>query len=154
VKQPCERTLVVGVLVNIGNAQFRLPEKRVIGTLEDLPLFGNRSDNGLQRRSSVRIAKGACVNFLDDGADPAPDGSEILEAFRPEEPGLIGAVGSDFQRSMRVRVVSVMASLFCRAVYHRGPGILCAKTIASELDLPMAGRIMVYRVSVVGSWLG
>jgi hypothetical protein len=43
-----ECALVGAVLVNVGDPQLGLPEKGVIGALEDLALFGNRADHRFQ----------------------------------------------------------------------------------------------------------
>lgn len=46
-KRP-ERALVLGMLVDVWNAQFRLPEKRVVGALEQLPLFVDGANDSLE----------------------------------------------------------------------------------------------------------
>ena len=43
-----ERDLMIAVLIDVGNAQFRLPQERVISAPENLPLFGNRMNDRFQ----------------------------------------------------------------------------------------------------------
>ena len=86
VKEPRERELVLPVLVDVGDAELRLPEEGVVRALEDLALLRDRADDRLERRALVDVAEGARLDLRDDGPDSPPDGAEVLEAFLPEEP--------------------------------------------------------------------
>jgi hypothetical protein len=44
VEKPSEGTLVVGVFVDVGNPELRLPKEGMVGSLEDLALLGDRLD--------------------------------------------------------------------------------------------------------------
>jgi hypothetical protein len=93
VEEPAEGELVVAVLVDIRDAQLRLPEEGVVGALEDLALLRDGVDNRLQRGASVRIAEGAGPDLLDDGLDAAPDRAEVLDTLLPQEPRPVGSAG-------------------------------------------------------------
>ena len=60
-----ERLLIGDALVDVGNAQLGLPQEGVVGTLEDLPLLGDRANDGSQRRTAVGVAKRASVDLAD-----------------------------------------------------------------------------------------
>lgn len=91
VEEGPEGSLVFGVFVDVGNAEFRLPEKRVIGPLEELPLLGDGSDHRFERGATIGIAERAALNFVDDPSDTAADGAEVLAPLLPEKPTLMGA---------------------------------------------------------------
>lgn len=49
VEKVAERALILRGFVDIRNAKLRLPQECVIGALEDLPLFGDRVNDRLER---------------------------------------------------------------------------------------------------------
>ena len=91
VQQARERTLVVGVLVNVGDAQLGLPQERVVGALENLALFGDGPDHYFERRAAVHVAKAAGVDLAHHGSQPAPNGTEVLQPFVPKKPAAVRA---------------------------------------------------------------
>mmetsp|Transcript_61794 Transcript_61794/g.146106 ORF Transcript_61794/g.146106 Transcript_61794/m.146106 type:complete len:480 (-) Transcript_61794:495-1934(-) len=92
VQQPRKRPLVVGVFVDVGDAELGLPQEGVVRTLEDLPLLGNRAHHRLQRRTTVRVAEGSGLDVLHHLADASADRPEILQPLFPQEPAVVGAV--------------------------------------------------------------
>ena len=48
VEQTTERALVVGAFVDVGDAQFRFPEKCMVGASKDLALFRDGVDDGFK----------------------------------------------------------------------------------------------------------
>ena len=92
-QQARESALVVGVFVDVGNAQLGFPQEGVVSPLEDLPLFGDGPHHNLERRASVHIAEAAAVDLAHYGAQPAADRTEVLQAFVPEEPAAVGGTG-------------------------------------------------------------
>ena len=93
VEEAAEGALVVRVLVDVRDAQLGLPQKRVVGALEDLPLLGDRADDGLERRAPVGVAEGARLDLRDHLLDAATDGAEVLEPLLPEKPGPVRPAG-------------------------------------------------------------
>ena len=87
-----KRALVFGMLVNIGDTQFGLPEKRMICSFEHLALLGNGFDCDLQRRAAIGIAKAPAVDFLDDQLNTAPDRAKVFQPLGPQKPCVVGAV--------------------------------------------------------------
>jgi hypothetical protein len=93
VQQPPEGALVVLVLVDVRDAQLGLPQKRVVRTLEDLPLLGDRRHDGLQRRAPIHVAEASTLDLAHDLPDAAPDRAEVLQALFPQEPGAVRRMG-------------------------------------------------------------
>ena len=58
-QQTAKGALVGRVLVDVGNPELWLPQERVVGALEYLALFGDRMDDGLQRRAPIGDAEPA-----------------------------------------------------------------------------------------------
>ena len=73
-----ERDLVVTVLVDVRNAQFGFPEEGVVGAFEDLPLFGNRSDDGFKGGTFVDVPECRRLNLVDDQIQTAPDRPSVF----------------------------------------------------------------------------
>ena len=86
VEEAAEGALVVGVLVDVGNAQLRLPQPRVIGPLEELPLLSHGMYDCLEGRPAVGIAERPDLDLRHHLGDAPADGAEVLEALLPEEP--------------------------------------------------------------------
>jgi hypothetical protein len=76
VEQSAEGTLVRRVLVDVGDAQFGLPEERVVCSLENLALLRDGRDYRFERRAAIRVAKHTGFDFLDDLPDALADGPE------------------------------------------------------------------------------
>ena len=89
-QEPAESALIGRVFVDVRDAKFGLPEEGMVRALEDLPLFGHRMNDRLQRRPAIGHAEPACFDLLDDLADAATDGAEILQTLVPQEPSLVG----------------------------------------------------------------
>ena len=92
VQEPGEGQLVVAVLLDVRDTQLGLPKKRVISAFENLPLLGDGSDDGLQRRIFVHVPECARLDLRDDLGDAASDRPEVFESIFPEEPRLVGRV--------------------------------------------------------------
>src|SRR3546814_14543240 len=60
VKKSAKGSLIVGVLVDVGDSEFGLPQECMIRTFENLSLLGDRMNNDLQRSDDRRVGK-ACV---------------------------------------------------------------------------------------------
>jgi hypothetical protein len=45
----------------------------MVGTFEDLALFGNRMDDGFKRRTAIGDAERAALDLAHNLGDPAPD---------------------------------------------------------------------------------
>jgi hypothetical protein len=88
-----ETKLVLRVLVDVRDPELGLPQERVVGPLEDLPLFRDRTHDGLERRALVDVAEDAGLNLRDDRRETPPDRAEVLETLLPEEPRPIGGTG-------------------------------------------------------------
>src|SRR3546814_17177917 len=52
IQQPAKSALVRWVFIDVRDAQFWLPKKRMIRTFEYLPLLGDRMNDRFQRRSA------------------------------------------------------------------------------------------------------
>ena len=61
----------------------------MICALEDLPLFGHRLDDGLERRSTICVSERAVADLRDDDFQASADRAEVFETLLPEEPGAI-----------------------------------------------------------------
>ena len=82
VQETTESELVVSVFVDVGDAQLGLPQKGVVGALEDLALLGDRADDGFEGGTLVDVAERAgvdlahpavardCDRFVDASRDP------------------------------------------------------------------------------------
>ena len=86
-----EGTLVFSRFIDVRNAQLRFPQKGVVRAFEDLPLLGNRADDGLERRTSVGVSEASCLNVFDNLDQASAKGPEVLQPLLPEEPTLIGS---------------------------------------------------------------
>ena len=95
-QQPGERSLMIGILIDVRDAQFGLPEEGMVRPLEDLALLCNRGDHGFEGGPAIGVAECPSLNLIDDRADAAPNGAEVLEALRPEKPRLICPVPVSF----------------------------------------------------------
>ena len=93
IEQAAEGALVVGVLVDVRDAQLGFPQECVVGTFEDLALLGDGMNHRLQRGATVGVAEGARLDVGDDLLDAAADGAEILHPLLPQEPGAVGRAG-------------------------------------------------------------
>src|SRR5512146_2860615 len=82
---------MVGVFVDVRNAELRLPEERVIRTPKNLPLLGDRTDDRFERGTFVRVPERAGFDFAHDLGDSAPNRTEVLESLFPEKPRLVRA---------------------------------------------------------------
>jgi len=85
--------LVLPVLVDVGDAQLRLPQEGVVGPFEHLPLLRDRADDGLQGRTLVDDPEGVRLDLPYNLLDAAPDGPEVLRALLPQELRAIRAAG-------------------------------------------------------------
>ena len=83
VEQAAERALVLRAFVDVGDAELRFPEKRMVRALEDLALLGDGVDDSFERRSPVGNAERAALDLADDLSDAAPDRAEILKPLVP-----------------------------------------------------------------------
>ena len=92
-EKAAEGALIVRVLVDVRDAQFRLPEKGMIGAPENLALFRDAADHRLQRGSPVGVAEAPGIDFFDDRGKAPPDGAEVLESLLPQEPASVGCGG-------------------------------------------------------------
>ena len=90
-QQSGEGALVGGVLIDVGDAQLGLPEKRMLGALEDLALPCHRTHDRLERRAAERAAEGASINVLDHLGQATADGTEVLQPLFPQKPRVVGA---------------------------------------------------------------
>jgi hypothetical protein len=63
----------------------------MVCAFEYLPLFSDRTNDDLQRRSAVRVAKSARADFFDHFAQTTPDRTKVLDPLVPQKPALIGA---------------------------------------------------------------
>ncbi|GAV36263.1 hypothetical protein ROTAS13_03950 [Roseomonas sp. TAS13] len=93
VEQAAEGALVLRVLIDVGDAELRLPEEGVVRTLEDLPLLCDGVDHGLQGRSAVGDAKGPGLYLGHNLLDAAPDRAEVLDPLLPKKPAPVGGAG-------------------------------------------------------------
>ncbi len=85
-----ELLLVRFVLVNVGDAQLRLPVKWMRRALENLLLLGDRREHHLQRRPFEVIAKLPGNDAVQRIAHAAPDRTERLHPLRAaHEPGVV-----------------------------------------------------------------
>jgi len=48
-EQSGKGTLILGMLIDVGNGQFWLPQEGVIRAFENLPLFSDQGHHGLER---------------------------------------------------------------------------------------------------------
>src|SRR3546814_3642694 len=67
VQEAAEGALMLGVLVDIRDAQLGFPQERVVGALEYLPLLGHGGHHRFQRRAAIGVAEGAGINLLQIG---------------------------------------------------------------------------------------
>ncbi len=93
VQQAAERLLIFGVLVDVRNAQLRLPQKCMIGAFEYLPLLGNGADDRFQGGTAIGVAKHALRDLRNHLLYATADRAKVLEPLVPQEPVLVGAVG-------------------------------------------------------------
>ncbi|MGD6519191.1 hypothetical protein VWQ21_22610, partial [Xanthomonas citri pv. citri] len=91
VEEAPEGDLVGAVLVDVRDAQLRLPEEGVVGAVEDLALLCDRVGPRLQSRAAVGVAEGVGPDLLDHGLEAASDRAEVLDALLPQGPGPVGA---------------------------------------------------------------
>lgn len=83
----------------------------MVGAPEYLALFGDRMDDGLQRRATIGDAEPARLDLLDDLTDAPPDGPEILQPFIPQEPRPIGGR----------RIVAPLLDKLLKSIRHAAP---------------------------------
>ena len=72
-QQMGECALIGGMLVNVGNAQLRFPEKSMIRSSENLPLLRNGADHHFKRRSAIGTTKRTRLDVTNDLPDAASD---------------------------------------------------------------------------------
>ena len=89
-----KRKLVLARLVDVGNAQLRLPEERVVRTFENLPLLSDGLDHCFKGRTLVTTTEGPRLHLRNDLLQAPTDRAEIFEALFPEKPRLVGAIGT------------------------------------------------------------
>lgn len=100
VQKVAERALVRFVLVDVGDAQLRLPVERMCRTFEHLFLFGDRREHDLERRAAKVVPESARGNCIDRLLHPAADGAERFHPLlATDEPGVVNG--------FRVRLVAV-----------------------------------------------
>jgi hypothetical protein len=121
IQETAEVQLVGRRLVDVRNSELRLPEKRVVGTLEDLPLLGNRPDDGLERRPLVDVPERPVLDFSDDTREAAADRAKVLKPLFPQKPRSVRRVG----------VVSP-------APYERTSPFVCQLVSLAAVTLPKA----------------
>src|SRR3546814_16892349 len=81
IEQSTKGALIRWIFVDVGDAQFGFPKKRMIGPFEYLPLFGNRMYDRFQRRSAISHTEPSGFDFRDNlGATPS-DRTKVLEAL-------------------------------------------------------------------------
>jgi hypothetical protein len=86
VEEAPEGALVVGALVDVGDAELGLPQECVVRAFEDLTLLRDGVGHRLQRRAAVGDAEGARLDLGHDLLDAAADGAEVLDPLLPQEP--------------------------------------------------------------------
>src|SRR3546814_17805920 len=89
IQQPAKSALVRWVFIDVRDAQFWLPKKRMIRTFEYLPLLGDRMNDRFQRRSAISDAEPTGFDFGDPLGETTPNRTEILDALVPKQPALI-----------------------------------------------------------------
>ncbi|WP_214675465.1 hypothetical protein, partial [Escherichia coli] len=89
-EQSTEGPLVLRILIDIRNAQLRLPKEGMIGAFEYLPLLRNGAYDRFQRGAPVDVAESSGLDLLDHLRNAPPDRSKILESLVPEKPTSIG----------------------------------------------------------------
>lgn len=80
-QETAESDLVRLVLVNVWNAQFWLPVKRMSSSLKHLFLLGYAGQNKLRRRSFEVVAEAPSLDALDDIDDTPANGAKSLHAL-------------------------------------------------------------------------
>src|SRR3546814_9108427 len=63
IQQPAKSALVRWVFIDVRDAQFWLPKKRMIRTFEYLPLLGDRMNDRFQRRSTISNSEPTGFDF-------------------------------------------------------------------------------------------
>ena len=81
------------VFVNVWNAKFRLPEKSLVGTLQNLVPLGDRMHRGFERRTAIGDSECSRVDLGNNLLNTPTNGSKILDALVPQKPALIGSIG-------------------------------------------------------------
>src|SRR3546814_12162407 len=89
IQQPAKSALVRWVFIDVRDAQFWLPKKRMIRTFEYLPLLGDRMNDRFQRRSAISDAEPTGFDFGDHLGETTPTRTEIVDALVPKEPAQI-----------------------------------------------------------------
>src|SRR3546814_10437636 len=79
IQQPAKSALVRWVFIDVRDAQFWLPKKRMIRTFEYLPLLGDRMNDRFQRRSAISDAEPPGFDFGDHLGETTPNRTEILD---------------------------------------------------------------------------
>src|SRR3546814_17523226 len=92
IQQPAKSALVRWVFIDVRDAQFWLPKKRMIRTFEYLPLLGDRMNDRFQRRSAISDADPTGLDFGDHLGETTPNRTQILTALVPKKPALIARV--------------------------------------------------------------
>src|SRR3546814_11367831 len=82
VKKSAKGSLIVGVLVDVGDSEFGLPQECMIRTFENLSLLGDRMNNDLQCRTPICRSAGAGLDFGDDLRDSSSDRKHVVEGQR------------------------------------------------------------------------
>src|SRR3546814_12528987 len=93
VKKSAKGSLIVGVLVDVGDYEFGLPQECMIRTFENLSLLDDRMNNDLQCRTPICRLEGAGIDFGADLRDSSSYRTTILQSFLPYEPHLIHRAG-------------------------------------------------------------
>src|SRR3546814_8839297 len=89
IEQSTKCELIRWIFVDVGDAQFGFPKKRMIGPFEYLPLFGTRMYDRFQRRSAKSHTEHPAFDFRDNFGETPSDRKKVLEELVPEEPALI-----------------------------------------------------------------
>src|SRR3546814_14385218 len=88
IQQPAKSALVRWVFIDVRDAQFWLPKKRMIRTFEYLPLLGDRMNARFQRSSAISDAEPTGFDLGAHLAGTTPKRTEHLDCPVPKKPTL------------------------------------------------------------------